>query len=173
MKNKILLFFLAVVLVTSCTTTSSDYDNDSNGDQIRSSVNVAEVEDFSDVLDLEWYLMKVYVDEKDIGFNRNSLPAELYNLFTLTFSEERVSGVSAPNRYTAPYSLGEDQSITIRMMASTLMASLFQPENLSEHEFLSYMQGAHTWNINNDSLELLSKTNDGKNVRLVFELVMG
>jgi len=115
-------------------------------------------------------LIGVYVNGTDTGFNRNTLPEELRNFFTLNFDGEIVSGTGAPNRYTAPYTVGENQTISIMIMRSTLMASFFQPENITEHEFFTYMQNTHEWKLLNNNMELYSKTENGSEVRMVFSL---
>jgi len=118
----------------------------------------------------EWKLIEVYVDGRNTLFNRNTLPAEPGNIFTVNFDAQTVSGVGAPNRYSAPYTLGDNQAISIMLIRSTLMASLFQPENLSEHDFFIYLQNAYLWKLDNNKLELLSKTGAGVEVRLIFSL---
>jgi len=118
----------------------------------------------------EWKLIDVYINGVNTMFNRSSLPAELGNSFTLNFNAELVSGVGAPNRYSAPYTLGDNQTISIMVMRSTLMATFLEPENLSEHDFFTYMQNSYSWKLVNNNMELLSKTRDGGEVRLVFSL---
>jgi len=81
-----------------------------------------------------------------------------------------ISGMAAPNRYTAPYSLGENHAITIGQMATTMMASFIEPENLKEREFTAYMQNAYAWAEENNQFVLLSKTADNCEVRLNFSL---
>ena len=118
----------------------------------------------------EWKLIDVYIDGVNTGFNRNTLPEEIKNFFTVNFDAQIVSGVGAPNRYSAPYTLGDNQTITIMLMRSTLMATFLAPENLSEHDFFTYMQNSYSWKLVNNNMELLSKTRDGGEVRLVFSL---
>jgi heat shock protein HslJ len=118
----------------------------------------------------EWKLIDVYIDGVNTGFNRNTLPEEIKNFFTVNFDAQIVSGVGAPNRYTAPYTLSDNQTISIMVMRSTLMATFLEPENLSEHDFFTYMQNSYSWKLVNNNLELLSKTRDGGEVRLVFSL---
>jgi heat shock protein HslJ len=118
----------------------------------------------------EWKLIDVYVSGTNINFSRNTLPEELKNFFTVNFDAQIVSGVGAPNRYSAPYTLGDNQTINIMLMRSTMMATFLEPENLSENDFFTYMQNAYSWKLANNNLELLSKTRDGADVRLVFSL---
>ena len=122
------------------------------------------------VAENEWKLVAVYIDGEDTLFRRDNLPKEPGNLFTLTFGAEIISGVGAPNHYSAPYTRGDNQSISVMLMRSTMMAALFEPENLSEHDFFVYLQNAYSWKLVNNNLELSSKTQNGNEVRLVFSL---
>jgi len=127
------------------------------------------VSELSSIEGNEWKLIEVYIDGKDTLFNRNTLPEELKSFFTLSFDAERISGVGAPNRYSAPYTMGDSQ-LSIMPVISTMMASFYQPENLTEHEFFVYLQSAYEWKQINNNLELYSKTENGSEVRLVFSL---
>jgi len=118
----------------------------------------------------EWKLIEVYIDGRNTRFSRDTLPEELKNFFTVNFDAQNVSGVGAPNRYSAPYAKGDSQTINIMLMRSTMMASFFQPENLSEHDFFTYMQNAYSWKLVNETLELHSKTENGSEIRMVFSL---
>jgi len=127
----------------------------------------------SDIEGNEWKLIEVYIDGRNTRFSRSTLPEELKNFFTVNFDAEIVSGVGAPNLYSAPYILGDNQTINIMLMRSTMMATFLEPENLSEHDFFTYMQNAYSWKLANNNLELLSKTAAGGKyvfayVRLVF-----
>jgi heat shock protein HslJ len=116
----------------------------------------------------EWKLIEVYVNGQDTLFRRNTLPAEAGNFFTVNFDGEIVSGTGAPNRYSAPYTLGDNQAVSIKLIRSTMMATFLEPEKLKEHEFFIYMQNAYELKLANERLDLLSKTQDGGAVRLVF-----
>ena len=117
----------------------------------------------------EWKLIEVRINNRDTGFNRDVLVREGFDqFFTSNFDADILSGTGAPNRYSAPYTLGDNQSVKIMIMRSTLMASFFQPENLTEHDFFIYMQNAFEWRLVSDNLELRSKTADGSEVLLVF-----
>jgi len=124
---------------------------------------------FSGIEGNEWKLIEVYIDGRDTRFNRGTLPEELKNFFTLNLDGENVSGVGAPNRYSAPYTTS-DNKINILLIRSTMMATFFQPENITEYDFFNYMQNAYEWKQVNNNLELLSKTRNGADVRLVFTL---
>jgi heat shock protein HslJ len=130
----------------------------------------ARVPDFSDVRDKDWKLMEIRTG-KDIIFQRSILTQESFkDIYTLRFDAERVSGAGCPNRYFAPYALAEKQAINIKPIAGTLMAALFEPEQLKEREFFAYLENADQWNLVKGNLELRSKNNEGAGVYLVFSL---
>ena len=148
--KKIFLLLLTFVFVISCSSTQN----------------------VKNIRGVEWKLIKVHTDNADISFDRDMLSAESASeIFTLNFDAQNISGMGAPNRYSAPYSLGRGQSISISVIRSTLMASLWQPERLREHDFFVYMQNAYEWRLsNNNTLELTSKDENGDKVTLVFSL---
>jgi len=117
----------------------------------------------------EWKLIEVYINGTNTRFNRSTLPEEPGNFFTLNFDAQNVSGVGVPNLYSAPYTYSE-RTINIMLIRATMMASFFEPENLTEQNFFYYLQNAHSWKLTNNNLELLSNTQTGGEVRLVFSL---
>jgi len=126
---------------------------------------------FSDVTGKEWKLIEVNANGRDIFFDRNTLNREdAGNIFTFSFDAQNISGVGAPNRYSGPYTLGRDQTITLSPMRSTMMAPLKQPEKLKEADFFIYIQNINRWNLVNSNLELYSEAEDGSEVRMVFSL---
>jgi heat shock protein HslJ len=148
MKKQIFSFFI-VVFTISCASNS----------------NVA------DFKSKDWKLVEVFVDSKNINFNRKDLVNEKAgDVFTLKFDAQNLSGTGAPNRYSAPYTMGNKQSISVMPLRATQMASLWQPEELKEHEFFIYMQNISEYAIVSNRLELTSKTEDGLTVKLVFSL---
>ncbi|MCL2412380.1 MAG: META domain-containing protein [Treponema sp.] len=138
------------------------------------SLTAITVEDFSDILGREWRLLEVHVNDtfgRTILFDRNTLMQEGDgDIFTMKFDEEMVSGTAAPNLYSGPFTLGEGNSLSIGMMRSTLMATLFEPERLPEHEFFGYMTNVHEWQFVDGRLVLLSKTEDDRDVEMIFGL---
>ena len=123
---------------------------------------------FTDVRDKDWKLMEVRTG-KDVIFQRSMLTQEnLNNIYTLRFDMERASGAGCPNRYFSPYALAEKQAINIQPIASTLMLAMYEPEQLKEREFFSYLEKADQWNLVKGNLELRSTNGEGKTVLLVF-----
>ena len=133
----------------------------------------ADSSSFSSVTGKEWRLIEVRIDtafRREIIFDRNSLTKEnARDVFTLRFDNANMGGTAAPNRYNAPYSLGEDrQSITISPLRSTQMAALWQPERLRENDYYAYMQNVNRWELANGRLILYSKNEEGHDVRLTY-----
>jgi len=125
---------------------------------------------FSFIAGKDWKLIGVYINGEDTRFRRENLPREsAKNCFTLKFDSGTVSGTGAPNLFSAPYVSGDNNSVKILPMRSTLMAALFEPENLKEHEFYIYLQNVSAWELADEKLTLLSKTKDEQEVRLVFD----
>lgn len=127
--------------------------------------------EFSNVTGKDWKLIEVRIKNVDTGFNRRSLTrSETMDYFTVNFNPEMISGVGAPNRYSAPYKLGEGKSISILIVRATLMATLFETEKLREHDFFGYIQNTYGWNLVDNNLVLSSKAENGNEVVMVFSL---
>ena len=126
---------------------------------------------FSDITGKEWKLIEVHIDGRDIDFDRSVLANDGFSeLFTLNFDAQNISGVGAPNRYSAPYTQDKNQTISIKLARSTMMASIREPEKLKEQDYFVYIQNAYEWKLDDKNLRLLSKTEAGAEVVLVFTL---
>jgi heat shock protein HslJ len=126
---------------------------------------------FSDVMNKEWKLIDVLFDGKSINFDRDVLENDGFGeIFTLKFDAEMLSGAGAPNRFFAPYTLGDKQAIEVKLVGSTLMFPINQPEKLKEHDYFKYIQNTYEWDFKNNSLLFYSKSEDGNDVTLVFVL---
>ncbi|MCL2443927.1 MAG: META domain-containing protein [Treponema sp.] len=165
MKGLVVLFLLAGVLLTGCGTAVDKVDT---ADAVNNVNNVVVTHCFSDVMGSEWKLKEVYINGADTLFRRDGLP-DYNELFTLAFIDQTMSGVGAPNRFSAPYTLSDNQAISVLPARATLMASLWEPEYLKEHDYFNYITNSFKWNIVNGNFELSSRTGDGRDVRLVFE----
>jgi heat shock protein HslJ len=136
-----------------------------------SAISCASNSNVADFKGKDWKLVEVWIDSKNVNFNRKDLINEKAgDIFTLKFDAENISGMGAPNRYSAPYSLADKQGINVKPIKSTQMASIWQPEKLKEFDFFIYMQNLSEWAIVNNQLELSSKTGDGRTVKMVFSL---
>ena len=116
----------------------------------------------------EWKLAQVLVEQRDIGFSREELAADNFgDIFVLKF-DERVTGMAAPNRFFAPYSV-TGQTLEINTIAGTLMAVLKEPEKLKEREFLSFLEKAHGWDVKEGDLWILTRNDAGNEAVLIFK----
>jgi len=154
MKRKIFLFLLVVAMIMNCKTTKP-------------------VSSFTDVIGKEWKLIEIQLDgtpfNRIVLYDRNDLKKNnVASVYTMSFNTEMVSGTGAPNKYSAPYTLGDGNSLKIAVMRSTLMAPLVQPEKLQEQTFYNYMQNVEQWSVEDDKLILQSKADNGNVVKLVF-----
>jgi len=170
----IAMFFIIAILMLSCAVILPDVEEDWMGGTStqRTGTNTPSAPRPSTPLTIEgneWKLIKVYIDSQDTLFDRNALPPEAVTFLTLRIDTQLISGVGVPNRYSAPYS-GSNQTLNIMPMMSTMMASFYQPENITEHEYFIYLQNTTSWRLVDNMLELLSKTENDRSVRLVFSL---
>ena len=129
----------------------------------------ASLQKFDGAKNRDWSLVEVRTGQQNITIDRSRQAEDRFGeIFTLHFDEERISGVGAPNRYFAPYTLADRQGMSIGVIAGTMMASLFEPENLKEHEYFAWLQNVERWNIAGEKLELHSKKEDGSQAVLIF-----
>jgi heat shock protein HslJ len=155
MKN--LLILLAAFAIIGCTSTGRGPSGP----------------DFSDVVGKDWKLIEVYVDGKNTQFSRDSFQNNNFmrDMFTMKFTEKMVNGTGAPNMFGGQYTQGSNQTISFMPMITTLMAPMpFEPENLTEYDFYNYLHNASRWGLVNNNFILYSKTEDGREIRLVFGL---
>jgi heat shock protein HslJ len=155
--KKQILFLLVVALLMGCA----------------SSGGGGNISSLSDVIGKELKLIEVQIDSTPFNriviYDREDLKKHKHDVYTLTFSSDTVSGTAAPNKYSAPYTR-KDKTLTIKVMRSTQMAPLVQPEKLQEYDFYNYMQKVESWTTDKGRLVLNSTTDDGIAVRLIFAL---
>jgi len=170
MKKFLLFVLLLAICFVGCTSTSAENGGEQSAGETMPAVSTAGISssDFSDALGKEWKLTSVLIGGKDSNFDRNVLLKDFGDIFTLTFDAERLSGVAAPNRYFAPYTLGTGNEIKVGHAAGTLMAAFREPDKLKEYDFLTYIQNSYQWSLTGSNLELLSKTSDGIEVVLIL-----
>ncbi|WP_461257184.1 META domain-containing protein [Treponema sp. R80B11-R83G3] len=156
MKRQILLVLVAFAMIMSCQTT------------VKGSA-------FSSVTGKDWKLIEVQLDgtpfNRIVLYDRNDLKKNnVGGVYTMKFDAEMVSGTGAPNKYSAPYTLGDGNAIKIDVIKSTLMAPIVQPEKLQEQAFYNYMQNVEQWSLEDSKLVLQSKADNGNVVKLIFVL---
>ena len=159
----VLIVSAALATLSACKSRYSDTAN--NGPQSNVTNNATQ---FPGLINTDWNLAAVRLDRETIYIDRNANAEFLGDIFTLHFDEERISGVAAPNRYFAPYTLADNQAVSIGNIANTLMAAFLELEELKEHEFLTYLQDTYRWNLADGNLELHSKSESGTDVVLIF-----
>jgi len=180
MKKIIIITALAAAMIINCKSNASQpgadavYISDTSQVEDTSSTGNRAISNespgvFSDVTGKEWKLVDIYLVNSRINFDREELTQKGFtDIFTLKFEGEMVSGKGEPNRYSAPYTTGDNRNISIMPMRSTLMASILPNEKLNEYEFFLYLQNVYEWKLIDKNLELFSKTADGGDVRLVW-----
>jgi len=166
MKKQFLTFILAALII-SCASTNSEQPDSSVGVPLIDSNNVLTV-NFSEVEGKEWRLIEIHTDSEEIQISRNVPPGTFGDIFTISFLNGTVSGTGAPNRYSAPYTIGDDQGISVMVLLSTMMVSLFELSNLSEYEYFAHIQNSYKWGLVNNNLELYSRAENNREVKLVF-----
>ena len=164
------LFFsaaLVMIMLMSC----KSVERPAEPAQARSPEEKAVVANFSEITGNVWKLTEVRVNGANTGFNRGDLARDGFGeFFTLNFDAENVSGLGAPNRYSAPYTAGTGGAIKILLVRSTMMAAFREPDKLREHDYFNYVQSAYKWNCVNNNLTLYSKIENGNEVVLIFSL---
>ena len=164
MKKIIFAAVLAAVLIVSC----NSREHVSAAAQERE-IRGIPAENFLDITGKEWKLTEVWINGFNSNFSRETVGDAFKEAFLIGFDAEMVFGTGAPNRFSAPYSLGENQTINIGLVRSTMMASIFEPEGLSEHNFFNYVQNSFEWKLSDRELHLHSKTDNIASIVLVFE----
>ena len=153
---------VAAIIAVSCRTNRDQTADDS-----------AQFSSLSSALGRDWRLIQVRVGDRVTDFDRRELAREGFgNIFFLRLDNDTISGVGAPNRYSGPYSLSDEdpQGIKVEVLRSTLMAQIDHPERLREQEFYIYIQNAYKWGFENRHFVLYSKNENDAEVVLVFSL---
>ena len=135
---------------------------------IQSCVSTAAAGSSADITGIQgkdWILAEIRTGPDIVRINRTAGANEVY---TLRFEADRIGGVAFPNRYFAPYTSGEANALTIGMAGSTMMASLFERDDLKENEYFAYLQKVFCWELKNGTLELHSFNVNNVEVILVF-----
>lgn len=124
---------------------------------------------FEDITGKEWALSEVRSAGKTVNIDRAKLAADdMAGYFAVSFSGGSVSGVGAPNRYTGPYTAGENNALTIGTLAGTKMMAFKEPDGLNENEYFAYLARVSRWQLARGKLELYSATASGSEAVLVY-----
>ena len=127
--------------------------------------------EISDVTGKEWILTELRIAGKTTIIDRKKLEADsMGGFFTLMFSEDRISGMGAPNRYFAPYTVLDRKTLNIGLIAGTMMLAFREPEELKENEYFNYLSKVTQLDLHGEKLELYSVDSSEAEVVLVFIL---
>ncbi|MCL2479504.1 MAG: META domain-containing protein [Treponema sp.] len=121
--------------------------------------------DISIIQGKDWYLDEVKSSQTFISIDRTNSSGDV---FTLMFDTERISGIAAPNRYFGPYTAGDNQTLTLSRMGSTLMAPLYEFNDLKEQDYFNYLEKVTGWDLINGKLELYTLDGSGNDTTLVY-----
>jgi len=117
----------------------------------------------------EWKLSELRLTDRTIALDRAKLNADgAGDIFTLAVEGNRISGKAAPNRYNTVYQAGENNTLTLSPVVSTLMAASFDPERIQEHEYYQYLSKVKSWRLNQNRLELNTTDASNKEAVLVY-----
>jgi len=149
-------------------------------DDIKTAYNVS----FSKVERIDWNLAEIKNTPKTIIKDRTDRTAEAkkpsaaividrtkaqMEIYSIRFKEGRIQGRGADNIYFAPYTAGENNSLSIQKIAGTRMLPLFETENLSENDYFRYLEKAYRWELHDQKLKLF--TYDKNNEEAVLEFI--
>jgi len=122
--------------------------------------------DFDRVLGRDWILEEFTSGSVTVRIDRTE-PVGI-DIYSLRFDVERLGGVGAPNRYFAYYTAGKDNALSIGMISSTRMATIFENENLREYDYFGLLQKVYRWDLLNGKLELYTSGETGNDAVLIF-----
>ena len=126
---------------------------------------------FKDVEGKEWILSELRSAGKTIRMDRQKLAADnLGGVYTINFREDKVNGMGAPNRYFAPFTAGSNRTLSIGLIAGTMMLAFKEPDGLKEGEFFGLLSKVTRWDLKEGNLELYSSENGGNEAALIFAL---
>jgi heat shock protein HslJ len=112
---------------------------------------------FEDAVGQTWFLVEVSGENGAQPIDRAALKAaEQADSFSLTFNADgMLSGKAAPNTYGAPYTLGDDQALSIAPARTTLMMGLNQPDvGITEQQYYGYLAQVSRWELTDGQLSL-------------------
>ena len=115
---------------------------------------------FSRVQRIDWNLAEVKNGSATVIIDRTNAQREIYSI---RFQEDRIRGRGADNIYSAHYTVGVNNSLSIRRIAGTYMNPMFEMENFSEYEYFRHLERVYRWEFDNWKLKLYTyDENDGE-----------
>jgi len=125
-----------------------------------------DVVSFSRVQRIDWNLAEVRNGSTTIIIDRTKAQREIYSI---RFTEGSIRGRGADNIYFAPYTLGENNSLSIRRIAGTYMRPMFEVENFGESKYFRHLEKAYRWEFEDWKLRLY--TYDENNGEVILEFI--
>lgn len=189
MKNAILMFCAAImpaiVLLPSCAGGAPTQETGSSGTAAHENVadGTATQETgsggttaqetgtvFQDVEGRDWLLTELRSAGRSVPIDRTKLEAANLNAnaYTIRFADGMVFGTGWPNTYRGPYTAGNNSTLKLGNMATTMMMSFVELDALKEHEYYAYLGKVTRWGLRNGKLELYSANDSGAETVLVF-----
>jgi heat shock protein HslJ len=159
-KLTVLLAAAAALAISSCAT--------SEGAAAAGPAATADVGEFAAVMGREWILAEIRTATETVALDREFHAETFGDIFTIAFESDMARGKGMPNNFFGPYTLGPNNGIDFRPMATTLMAAFMEPEEINEHEFMQFLDRAAVWNLSGGNLELRTSDESGAPVVLVF-----
>jgi len=120
---------------------------------------------FSRIQRIDWNLAEVKKGPVTVIIDREKAQREIYSI---RFQEGRVRGRGADNIYFAPYTAGENNSLSIQRIAGTYMAPLFEMENFREYEYFRYLERVYRWEFRDWRLKLYTYDENKEDAILEF-----
>jgi heat shock protein HslJ len=120
---------------------------------------------FSKIHRIDWNLAEVKSETSTVIIDRTKAQREIYSI---RFREGRIRGRGADNIYSAPYSLGVNNSLSIQKIACTYMVPIFEMENFRETEFFQYLERVNRWEFHDWKMKLHTQDENGMEVILEF-----
>ena len=111
-----------------------------------------------------WKLEEVRTGQNAVRINA----AGGNQVYTIRFEAERIDGVGAPNRYFGPWTDNGGNSLSIGLVGSTMMASLFERDDLKEQEYFNFLGKVFKWELRNGKLELYTLNENNAEAVLIY-----
>ena len=128
-------------------------------------ISTADNVPFSRIQRIDWNLTEVKTGSAVIIIDRTKAQTETYSI---RFQEDLIRGRGAANIYSAPYTAGENNSLSIQGIAGTYMVPLFEMENFSEREYFRYLERAYRWEFHDWKLKLYTYDENKEEAILEF-----
>jgi len=120
---------------------------------------------FSRIQRIDWNLAEVKKGAQTVVIDREKAQTEIYSI---RFQDGRARGRGANNLYSAPYTEGKNNVLSIRRIAGTYMLPLFEMENFTEYEYFRCLEKTYRWEFHDWKLKLYTYDENKEVAILVF-----